>query len=93
MDKNKMFQELFLQFCKTHPSKSRQANQNITTDFWNSIKDRPNFTQLYDEKVELLKATKPKGTLASFLIKYPQKNSNKAEDPKTGTLFYFQVAI
>lgn len=83
MDRRKLFDDLFRSYIKAYPTTPKQKIQTICVQFWNSMKEKENFTKLYDEKIcELNTNVKTKKSIASFFqIKPQSSNALHRESP------------
>lgn len=73
MDRGQVVQDLFDSFCKAHPLRSRQVNQEACHAFWRSIKDKPDCGSLARVKIRELRfnSNSPSGTLMKFFKPTP----------------------
>lgn len=78
INKSELIQTLFREHCKAYPNNSRQLNQNLSHEFWNSIKKSADLLKLFDVKMKQLKEVRPKGIAAFFgsLENQKKKKSN-----------------
>lgn len=89
MDRQKLYNELYSLWIKAYPKVQKQKIQNECILFWNSVKEKDNFKDLYSSKIADLK--KVIGNQKSILTFF-QQNSSSLGHQKASTSTAHQKA-
>lgn len=82
MDKGKLYTKLYAAFTAANPQLSKQKVQNSCNIFWNDIKDKNEFLDLYNCKIiELQRNTKTQKSIVSFFQNPPKVSPNRQPTP------------
>ena len=80
MNRGKLYDDLYNSFIKANSSTPKQKVQANCVQFWNRIKEEPNFTDLYNDKIrELNKHVKTQKSIASFFQNKPQSSNLRVQ--------------